>query len=70
MNDSEKKSPGISPDRQTGQAILICEIFTLIHADNSHFQKRLTSIFCAVNCETRPDRFQLARPLSKNLKSR
>jgi len=33
----------MSPDPKSGQAILICEIFALIHADNLHLEKRLTS---------------------------
>jgi hypothetical protein len=33
--------------------------------DNLHLRKRLTSLFCAVSGEIRPDRCQLAGPLSE-----
>jgi hypothetical protein len=48
-----------------GQAILICEIFTLILADNLQLEKRSTNGFCAPKRKTRPDELQLARLLSK-----
>ena len=43
-----------SPDLESGQAILICEIFALNHADILHLEKRLTVMFCALKRETRP----------------
>ncbi len=41
----------------------------MIHADNLHLRKHLTSSFYAKNPETRPILFQLGRLFSKNLKS-
>jgi hypothetical protein len=54
-----------SPDQKSGEAILICEIFTLDLAHNSRPGKRSTVLFCALNRKTRPLHFQLAGPLSR-----
>ena len=50
---------------ESGQAILISDFFTLDHAVNLHLEKRSTVLLCASNSRTRPEQFQLARPLAK-----
>jgi hypothetical protein len=55
----------MSPDPESGQAILICEFFTLDHAPTLQLGKTSNVPFSALNNQTHPDQFQLARPLSK-----
>ena len=59
------KTPRISPDPESGQAILISKIFTLDHADNLQLGKRSTVLISAVERRTRPEQFQLAESLSE-----
>jgi hypothetical protein len=51
----------MNPDLESGLAILICEIFTLILADNLHLGNQWSVLFSALNRKTRLDQFQLAR---------
>jgi hypothetical protein len=59
------KTPGISPDPESGQSILISKIFTLDHADNLQLGKRSTVLISAVERRTRPEQLQLAESLSE-----
>jgi hypothetical protein len=56
----ESKSPGISPDPESGQAILIRKIRVLNLADISHVRKLSMMLFSALNRTTRLEQFQLA----------
>jgi hypothetical protein len=60
-----RKSFRTSPDPESAQAILICEIFALILADNLQLGKRSTNGFCAPKRKTRLVQFRLAEPLSE-----
>jgi hypothetical protein len=55
----------ISPDLESGEAILICEILALILAHNLQLEKCYTGPFSAPNRKTRPDQLQLAGPPSE-----
>src|SRR5260370_33733687 len=60
----QSKSFRTSPYQKSGQAILICEIFTLDHADNLQLGKRSTIPFRSLKRKARLEQIQLARPPS------
>jgi hypothetical protein len=53
----------MSPDPESGQAILIRKIRALNLADILHLRKLSMMLFCALNRTTRLEQFQLAGPL-------
>jgi hypothetical protein len=44
-NGGAKKSGRISPDPETGEAVLLSEFFTLGHGEKSKVRERLTGLF-------------------------
>jgi hypothetical protein len=59
----------MNPNLESGLAILICEIFALILADNLQLGNQWSVLFCALKHETGRDQFQLARgPSEKSQK--
>jgi hypothetical protein len=63
------RTPRTSPDPESGQAILICEFFTLDHAPTLQLGKSSTVPFSALNNQTHLDQVHLARlPSEKSQK--
>jgi hypothetical protein len=62
-------TPRTSPDPESGQAILICEFFTLDHAPTLQLGKSSTVPFSTLNNQTHLDQVHLARlPSEKSQK--